>query len=664
MKKITVVDATRLTKYIDGVSFDNLSVGAMINIINSGKYKYDPDALLSYLITYVYDKLNNKANISNNKLEKFLYAVTYILLVYNEHKIYIGDDLIEKASNCQIAYINNRSDTGLDGSNNIIDLFAKLDNLLEKNQEFKKEEKEEKKEEPTIEEKIDGLKHAKEESALKQPEPEIEETEEEKTSREAENLIAKLNARVDALQIDLINQKNAFDGLMSQSVKDQNKITDLNKKIDASKQKLQEARKETKRVKKELENYEKNAEKKIKKLEEYKELALQRETQLLSLSKEIDTLESRVASLEAELNAVKSDNVSLRDELDAKNSEILVLNSRLAGMTTGVSVLDEFIMDLLFEKSLNINQIMDILEKNKYSVSKDEVLESLQRINKRLCVMPITCWEKKYGITSPAIRTNQKINVPNDGKVVDIMLLADYHLSGEDNEDFIKAKLDSVYNYCAGNGIGIICTLGDLLDNKNIPMGVNKEAYAEARKLLEQLDDTIPMDVNIKHFILGGNHDRGMLKYGFDPIEELIYNRDDLISLGYDNAFMFFGGSDVIGLHHEGVPREERVPNIINSSECTVNNIRRSYDNGHINFENRYFDLLGHFHSSRFNPYEKFGVVPSLNTDRNSDGAWHIRIFRDGSGRIEYIIINMLVFGKGSVLRKANESVYQKERKK
>ncbi len=627
MVDITVVDGNKLIKYIETVN-EGYSVEELLKIINSGQNRYNIDTVIDYLFNYTEKKLSRKTKISNNKLGRYLYVIISIFEHYTSKEQEIGEESISKIDELERLYINNRFATGVLGDSDTVDIFDKAREEIEKNKEAMLLLQESKQEEKTIEEKIDSLKPV-----------------EEQEERDEENLIAKLNARITDLQQELISQKIAFDSLAKQSFDDQKKISDLNKKIDENKINLKNARKEAKATIKELDAYKKESEKRIKNLEEYKDLALQREVELLNLSQKIESLENIIL------------------ELETKNDELSLLNEKISITPTKTNIIDDYILNLLFEQKMSINEILEHLENDNFDVTKEEVLESLRRINQRINIMPVVGFEKKYGVVPPAIRLNQRLPMSHTATTYEFMIMADLHFNGEENASYVKSKIDAAYDYCQDNKIKIIYTLGDLIDNKNIISGPFKNMYDNARKVIEGFDQILPFDPKMKNFILGGNHDYSFARYGIDPVEELAFTRDDLISLGYNDAFMFFGGADIIGLHHEGAPRESRTSDCISFVEQTDNNLRRSYENARLNYSEKYFDFLGHFHSSRFNSNESFGIVPSLTVDRNNSGAWHVKIYLDNVGRIDYMIIKPLVFNKDNALKAAIEIPYQRKRK-
>ena len=641
MIKISVVDGNKLAKYVNSVSIDKFSVTMLLKTLNSGKKKYDIESIIEYLVSLVYNKLNNRSPISNNQLGKYLYAINKIFEAYNGAKVYLGEDIISKASLLEEIYINNRNMTGKDGDEILIDYFEETKKLIDDNENFKnlkEEPKEERKEDKEVKE--------------------AEVKEESKT--ECDALVASLQAKVNLLEEELMDYKRAINTSSKQNATDEKEINKLNQKINKLKNDLTNARKEVKKIDKEKQELEKKANKKDdrisalnKTIDEYALKIEEMNSIIENISKEKETLQNINNGKDIEI-------ISLKEEIRLNEEKLLSVNNQ----TSQSELLDDYILNLLFTKKMSLNNIYNVLLKSEFDVSKDDILASLKRINNTINVQPAIAFEKKFGIVEPAYRTNAIINFPNHSKSLDVVFLADYHYDAGETSGYLQEKLNSVYDYCVTHKIKNIITLGDIIDNKNIPTGISKENYEIVKDFLKDFDRILPYDVGIKHFMLGGNHDKGFLKFGIDPIEDLAFEREDTISLGYSNAYIFFGGSDVLGLHHEGIPRESFVPDLIESGNEAKDFLETAYQNARVNIAERYLDLFGHFHKGRIDILNSYGIVPSLNADRNTDGAWHLKFDLDSSGRINYIIIYSLVFGRSKEIQVANETVYKKIKNK
>ena len=635
MKKITIVDQKKLDDYLEKTLPLDVNLDKLYEAIVNKSRNYEDIDIVNHLVNYLQSNLSNRKAVSNSKLGKYVLVVKMIIEKYNEKEEFIGSTIITKTKNLDVLYINNRSFIGKDGDGDLIDELLNLKSLIETNLSFKNPNKQKEYEELEKEEDLVEV---------------ITEVIDEKSAFEYESIISKLHVRIDDLetQVDELNKK--LDDLNRESKKDVTKINNLNQKVDKYKIDLRKARSEIKRLELEKDKLDKELDK------------------ANSINKTIDEFAIKINELNNSINTLREEKDSLTKELKEKDNELKELRFSkviLDGVNDNKNrndIIDDLILKQLFIRQKTVKELMDILNEKDLDVSKEEVLHSLKRISKDINVMPLVSLEKKYGITEPAVRIDQRLNIPGNYEELDMMFLADFHYYGY--PDFLKAKLDHIYDYCAKNDIKQIITLGDVFDDKAFKSEKFKKPYKEAKELVESFDEVLPYDENIKNFILGGNHDRIILKYGFDPIEHLTLNREDVVSLGYDNAYLMFGGADIVGLHHMGVPREDVVSDIKESSEQTLAYLNRMYENANLNFTQQYFDLFGHFHSARFMSNDGYGVVPSLLKDRNSNGAWHIKFYLDNNGRIDYMVIKNLAFkNRNEGIKSTIEIPYQKIRK-
>ena len=647
MKKITVVDQKKLDDYFEKTPTQEIELDKIHEAIKNKSRNYDDLDLMNHLVNYLHSSLAERKSVSNNKLGKYILTVKSIFKLFNEKEEFIGSTIITKTKALEILYINNRSFIGKEGDKSLIDSLEELKKLIDINLSFKEpKKKREIEEEPEQEECII---------------PDIVENmgESSKDVSEYEGIIARLQSRVNDLDTQLNDFQQTIDFLIGKDEESGKTINALNQKVDKYKLNLRKAKSEIKRVEAERDRV-------IRDFDREKEKSTSLNRRIDDLALQIIDLNGTVERLYEENENLHLEVANLDNTLKSSNEELNKIqewSDLITSAKTKEEMIDAFILEQLFMKKMSLNSIFNALDKTGMNVSKDEILASLKRINSYVNIKPVIGFDKKYGIVEPAIRTDAKINYPNHKKSLDVVFLADYHYDASDISFHLQEKLNSVYDYCIKNNIKSIVSLGDLIDNKNIPDELNKENFEIIKSFIKDFDKILPYDVGIKHYILGGNHDRAFLKYGIDPIEELSFEREDTIPLGYSNAYIYFGGSDVIGLHHEGIPRESIVPNHIDSGSEAVSFINKAYENAKVNPAERYLDLFGHFHKARIDFANSFAVVPSINTDRNNDGVWHLKFDLDSSGRINHIIINTLIFAKDKELKTTNEIVYQRTKK-
>lgn len=135
-----------------------------------------------------------------------------------------------------------------------------------------------------------------------------------------------------------------------------------------------------------------------------------------------------------------------------------------------------------------------------------------------------------------------------------IGLVADTHIDSElCNMDSIKR----IYEYFNKKNIHFVFHLGDLVDGdfKNTCGDIDSQVLSAI------LD--YPNDNNIKNFIVFGNHDKDFVeRTGIDVGGAISYYRDDFISLGYSDAYVNLGDSNIKLVHKAG-PSDSGLENMI-----------------------------------------------------------------------------------------------------
>lgn len=298
-----------------------------------------------------------------------------------------------------------------------------------------------------------------------------------------------------------------------------------------------------------------------------------------------------------------------------------------------------------------------------YNYTREEITESLKRLKKQVCIInplsksvPII-----YEVSSPLITTNGNMEINNVTRTYDLLVTADWHLSPEVEIARTLGKVDSLYNYCVANNINLILNLGDFLDVK--PIGDPYNQYTSNMKLLESIAELFPKDKNIVQAILGGNHDRKMLKLGIDPLKYLEDNRRDFINLGYDNAtisFMRDNSSEIIGIHHPNTVGLQ-LDDFVSVREEINNCLKIAYKDAEFNRKDVYMDLFGHFHLPRIDAANHYALVPALMklNGQNTNGAFHLKLYFNENNNIDYIVIKSIIPDRS--FECLGEHVYQKK---
>lgn len=301
--------------------------------------------------------------------------------------------------------------------------------------------------------------------------------------------------------------------------------------------------------------------------------------------------------------------------------------------------IDEYVVSLLIGSKLTIDEIGTLLSKHWNDITRDDINNSLKRIRREFnLINPNTAsFPRQFSICAPNIVTNGSFDLNVTSKVMNVMVISDLHLT--DVSDDVVRTMDLVYDYCKKMGIELIMNLGDLLAiNENF--NVSKNIFTENNKLIDSILTRFPYDSGITHAILGGNHDKGSLNLGVDLLSKLESNRDDFISLGYDHCNVNIVGSssnDFFGLHHPS----RRLLDSIDDYKLGAKKLISHLDWHYPNEEERkkaYIDLFGHFHVSRLDMLNQYCSVPSLFKDRESNGAWHMKIYFDEKNNIKHMV--------------------------
>jgi len=155
--------------------------------------------------------------------------------------------------------------------------------------------------------------------------------------------------------------------------------------------------------------------------------------------------------------------------------------------------------------------------------------------------------EINYSFHNPFIKDNiPTIKIPQNTNTIKVMVISDTHLGHID--DSIEC-IDSMYNYCAKEGINIILHAGDFFE------GIYTERKKQCKfdSAVEQINyglNNYPYEKNILNFILLGNHDATFLtKTGIDIQEILLNRRHDLIPIGYGESDISIGNFTITMRH-------------------------------------------------------------------------------------------------------------------
>lgn len=392
---------------------------------------------------------------------------------------------------------------------------------------------------------------------------------------------------------------------------------------------------------------------------------------VFDLNKQITLLESELSRIQAENKSLKSykdnyemmvpENEELRkkvQEATATHTTIITAQQQALELKEKQSDIENLIYKkLLFEKA-NVDEILEYVISEGYVSNKEEVSSLLKNVrsrisiaNRSISILP------SYEVVKPRLSENTSfsIDIPKNCKHYDIMLVSDFHIENFSNT--ILRKLDMLNNYCVKNDIHLILNLGDFYDG--LPQyRFNWKNVSKMIEIIQKSASLVPKTEGLYHAILGGNHDITIAKCGFDPIEMLASERDDIINLGYTHSTIKLNGEQqTLGkfdIHHPGT--------FYTKIDIDDNGLNTDALNGYLNGiytkqgRNRndsYIDIFGHTHKSQINFLESYCYIPSY----FNNGANHLRLYFDESG-IKYSVFMPLSIN--NELEKNNEIFYQK----
>lgn len=401
-----------------------------------------------------------------------------------------------------------------------------------------------------------------------------------------------------------------------------------------------------------------------------------RDKEIEELKEVIKDLEDKKTKLETMLTEVNEEIEELRDfkeKCEELSTEVLRLKQLIENERAEQEALShkreiETEMEVLIYQQLlfdgaNIEELVKNLSEQGLVTEKNEVYNLLQRIKTKINVTSNTfSLSPNYKIVSPIVSEDGefKIDVPAGCKHYDIMLVSDFHIKDIDHK--VLTGFDILNNYCAGHGINLILNLGDFYHGTAGHTFEYENAVANHR-VVEKSISLIPRADGIYHAVLGGNHDRNTVKYGFDPISMLCDGREDFINLGYNHSTIalngFYNPLGRFDIHH---PETFDFPISLTEDGIDFNDLNEYLDGIYTkqgrSREESYVDIFGHTHKSQFNCNAGYCYIPSYFEGKNRRGACHLRIYFDEESEIKYMVFMPLSYNEKLI--KTSEIIYQK----
>ena len=395
-----------------------------------------------------------------------------------------------------------------------------------------------------------------------------------------------------------------------------------------------------------------------------------KETTVLSAT--IEELREQVSSLQAMLANVQAENVELavfKEQFEDLTVKVKQLRKTIREDKAAKKAAEDLeerhadITSLLYQKLLfervDVDSLVQYVKAYGYESDKGEIsglISNMKRIinidSSRFSLKPT------YRIVPPAFTEDGQlsVDVPEGSKYYDIMLVSDFHM--KEFNDGLLADFDMLNEYCVNKGISLVLNLGDFYNGNSSSFG-----YDNAVKVYNSVEESIlkiPNAEGVYHALLGGNHEKSMARYGFDPIDMITKEREDFINLGYthstiklENSKSLLGKIDV---HH---PDNFYLPLDLNDDGLDMvkmdDYLAELYERQGRSRDDSYIDIFGHMHKSQFNYPGSYYYLPPFSTGK----ACHLRIYMDEDTDIKYMVF-MPLNTVNHHLVKNNEIVYQK----
>lgn len=457
------------------------------------------------------------------------------------------------------------------------------------------------------------------------------------------NMVAELNAQIKKLEKELAEAERMYQNEVTSSTQKQERLETLSSDVV--------------NLGRDVRSKDKEIESLTAKIEELNGQVESLEDELLKSKLEViqlTPLKQQVQDMFNELSTLKK---QIDDEAKAKR--------RAERLQTKETKVEALMYEYLLLNDANVDEIVNYVRSQGTTTDTKQVADLLRRMRTKINIeSPKFRMQPRYKIVEPRITTDGRfeVDVPYNCKHYDIMLVSDFHV-----EDF-NAKTMHGFNemneYCAKQGIHLVLNIGDFFDGYDYTT-FKYENAVQNYKLVEEAIKKIPYNPGLYHAILSGNHERNILKYGFNPIEMIANEREDIIDLGFShstielvNPVVSLGEFDI---HH---PNTFDFPIDLTEDGLDLEAMKEYLKNIYTDMgrerNDSYIDIFGHTHKSQFNYLESYCYVPSLLEGKGKRGACHLRVYIDDNTGIEYMVFMPLSFNTSNKLVKNNEIVYQK----
>lgn len=473
--------------------------------------------------------------------------------------------------------------------------------------------------------------------------------------------------------IEKLQNDYDIDGMLNERVGEEDKSNIYYEEISRLSIELDKVKKELEKTQKEKVKLEKLSEAKTKSLGKEQSLNVKLNGEMQTLNAEKDRYKKQLDELQSQLIGLQK----IKEELEELQSKYNKLQEKDAIIEGKLNESNKLYQQLLTEYTEYKNNIenertkeITIKEKNELivkellgilftgSYSRDELLSMLkdknitidyEELNNAIAILEtnfnlhkdrLFTIPEKFTIARPIISVGGIVHLETENpNKFECIITSDWHYNLYNSEN-VKTKINLMYEYMAKHGINNIINLGDLFDiNQNLSL---QGQYDLTNKILEQFYYDIPMDVNVKHIVLGGNHDADILNAGIDSIKTISKMRRDIYPIGYHHAELLLNArmNNKICLSHITFLKENLKP---------------------INERSEYFLFRGHSHICNFDSYKGYASVPTASSrpiGNSKNGAYHVIFYFNEQGLISNMCIKNLIYF--NELEEVSEFNYQK----
>lgn len=425
-----------------------------------------------------------------------------------------------------------------------------------------------------------------------------------------------------------------------------------------------------------------------------KAIADRLDKEIIRMRSKIEELESKVSELQGLVDNLNSSNenlgslkISLEGEVRALRELLTQKESLLKAKEKVIAAyadserrasikeqeeadkahLDEQIRENIFTQLINggctSEELVAGLSKDGFQIELTDVYRHITDLRRIVNIStPSFNTSPNYVIVPPQIVRNGTfdITIPEGCKSYDILLTSDYHISTLEKQTI--SDFDAILEYCTLNNIKLVINAGDFYCFR-FPNKANLlKRVTNAQKIVERTISKLPSCPGIYHAIMGGNHDKDALRYGFDPLATLTNAREDYLHLGYDHVTITFNGERSLltsfMVHHINNRFPDPVMQDEYSNEFLIQSLESYYSNLDCSRDDSYIDVLGHFHKSGLDTINSICTAPSFRRDRFNNGAWHLKVYFDDKTNIKYMVFKPLELNGKLVA--TTEIAYQK----